>query len=76
MDTIYYLLNGKLFNKSSAALKICLGLKHAYPLLFGFYIVPKFLRDFVYDNIAKRRHNIKPNYCVRPKTEEEELFIS
>ena len=45
MDTIYMLKDGKLYDRSSAALQICKGLKGGYPLLFGIYIVPKFLRD-------------------------------
>ena len=75
LDTIYYLRNGKLFDKSSAALQIALGLKGVYPLLFGFYIVPKFLRDPFYNFIAKRRHKIRAGYCVNPTESDKQFFV-
>lgn len=75
LDTIYYLKNGRLFDKSSAALQITKGLNGLYPLMFGFYIIPKFLRDPFYNFIAKRRHKIRAGYCVIPKEEDKVFFI-
>ena len=75
MDTIYFLKNGKLFDKSSAGLQICRGLKGLYPLLFGFYIIPKFLRDRFYNFIAKRRHKIKAGYCLVPLERDKNYFL-
>ncbi len=49
-------LNGKVYTKSSAALQIARRLDGWWPLLFGFYIIPKFLRDFFYGIIAKYRY--------------------
>lgn len=76
MDTIYFLSNKKLYNRSSAALRISRLLKFPYPLLFGFYIVPKFIRDVFYNAIAKRRHKIRASYCVKPLKEEEQFFLN
>ena len=75
MDTIYFLKNGKLYNRSSAALQICKGLKGLYPLLFAFYIIPKFLRDPFYNFIAKRRHKIREGYCMMPIPEDQQYFL-
>jgi predicted DCC family thiol-disulfide oxidoreductase YuxK len=75
MDTIYFLKNGKLYNRSSAALQICRGLKGGYPLLFGFYILPKFLRDPFYNFIAKRRHKLRAGYCMMPLEEDRKYFL-
>ena len=75
MDTIYFLKNGKLYDRSSAALQITRGLKGGYPLLFGFYIIPKFLRDPFYSMIARRRHKIRAGYCMIPAQEDEQYFI-
>ena len=47
--------NGKVHFKSSAVLKISRKLKQPWPLTYAFIIVPKFLRNLVYDFIAKNR---------------------
>ena len=75
LKTIYLLKDKKVYDRSSAALQIARDLKGGWPLLFGFYIVPKFMRDWVYDFIAKRRHKIKTNKCLLPAPQERELFI-
>jgi predicted DCC family thiol-disulfide oxidoreductase YuxK len=46
----------KVFTKSSAALTIAKYLDWPWPLLYGFIVVPRFLRDAVYDFIGKRRY--------------------
>lgn len=75
LDTIYFLRKGKLYNRSSAALQIARGLKGGYPLLFIFYGVPKFLRDPVYNLIARNRHRIRAGYCMIPLPEDEQYFL-
>ncbi|MFT5820251.1 MAG: putative DCC family thiol-disulfide oxidoreductase YuxK [Crocinitomix sp.] len=75
MDTIYYLKGGKLYDRSSAALQLVKGLKGAYPLLFVFYIVPKFMRDPLYNFIAARRHKIRTNFCLIPSEKDAQYFI-
>lgn len=75
LDTIYFLKAGKLYDKSSAALQIAKGLKGLYPLLFIFYLVPKFLRDLFYTYIAKRRHRIRSGYCMMPDPEDLPFFL-
>lgn len=75
LDTIYFLKDGKLYNRSSAALRIARGLKGAYPLLFGLYIIPKFLRDPFYNLIAKYRHKIRAGYCMIPSPDDAKYFL-
>lgn len=75
MDTIYYSKNGKVYERSSAAMQICKGLKGLWPMMVVFYIVPKFIRDAVYNAVAKRRHKIRAGYCMLPSEEEQKLFI-
>lgn len=75
LKTIYYLKDGKVYDRSSAVLRITRGLKGGYPLLYGFYIIPKFIRDAVYDTIAKRRHKIKTSRCLLPSPKEKSFFI-
>ena len=56
-ETIVYLENGKLYFKSSAALRIAKHMGGIYPLLLGFIIVPPFIRNFVYEVISNNRYN-------------------
>jgi len=39
-------------------------------------IIPRFLRDWVYDQIAKRRHTIKNGFCALPTADERRLFLN
>ncbi len=75
MDTIYLLKKGTLYDRSSAALQITKGLRGGYPLMFAFYLIPKFVRDAAYNFIAKRRHRIRNSYCLIPKEEDEQYFL-
>ena len=47
--SIVLISNGRVTDKSSAILKILIGLKGLHVLLGLGYIVPKFIRDFIYD---------------------------
>ena len=75
MDTIYFLKNGKVYERSSAALQICKGLIGLWPMMVIFYVIPRFIRDAVYNAVAKRRHKIREGYCMLPSEEEQKLFI-
>jgi len=75
LDTLYYLKNNNIYSKSSAGLQISKELKSPYSFFSIFYVVPKFIRDFVYTQIAKRRHKIKSDFCVLPSTDEKRMFI-
>lgn len=55
-DSIVLLENGKVYEHSTAALRIAKGLNGLWPLLYAFIIVPKFIRDGVYRWIAKNRY--------------------
>ncbi len=57
-NTIIYIEENVVFYKSDAVLNICKKLKGGYPLLFGLIIIPKFIRDWVYDFVAKHRKKI------------------
>jgi predicted DCC family thiol-disulfide oxidoreductase YuxK len=75
LDTIYFLRKGKMYDKSSAAFQMAKQLKWPYPLAVVFYIVPRLIRDGVYDYIANRRHKLKRGFCVIPNEEEKQFFI-
>jgi predicted DCC family thiol-disulfide oxidoreductase YuxK len=56
LNSILLLEKGRLYTKSSAALHIAKKLGALWPLLYGFMIIPKFIRDWFYDVIAKNRY--------------------
>jgi predicted DCC family thiol-disulfide oxidoreductase YuxK len=78
IDSIILVENGKVFIKSSAILRISQHLNYLYPLFFGFVIIPKFIRDRVYDFIAKNRYKWfgKKETCMIPSPEIKSRFIS
>ncbi|WP_158796759.1 thiol-disulfide oxidoreductase DCC family protein [Pedobacter sp. L105] len=68
LNTVMLLENGRLYQRSAAALRIARRLNGGWPLLYAFIIVPAFIRDFVYDLIAENRYRIwgKQESCMIP----------
>ena len=54
-DTVLLWMDGKLYDRSTAALRIALKLRFPWPLLGVFLVVPRFLRDPIYDVVARYR---------------------
>ncbi|WP_420316061.1 thiol-disulfide oxidoreductase DCC family protein [Ekhidna sp.] len=63
--------------KSSAALHISKELSGLWPALYAFIIIPKFIRDWVYDIIAKNRYRWfgKKDQCMIPSPEIRNRFL-
>lgn len=78
LNSILLLEDGKIYTKSSSVLRIVKKLNGFWPLLYSFYIVPKFLRDWVYDIIAKNRYKWwgKQENCRVPTPELKTKFYS
>lgn len=76
-DSIVYIRNNKAYTKSGAALRLCLRLKGLWPLMIVFLIVPYFIRDFIYDYIAKNRITWfgSTEYCEVMTKEIRERFV-
>lgn len=53
-----------LYQKSNAALEIARNLTGGWPLLYGFKIIPAFLRDWIYNWIARNRYRWFGKRCV------------
>ncbi len=79
LDSILLIEQKKMiyFHKSTAALHIAKQLSGLYPFLSVFLILPKFLRDWVYDIVAKNRYKWfgKKESCMIPTPELRALFI-
>ena len=54
-NTLIYISKQKVYTKSTAVLLICRDLGFPYRLLYVFSIVPKALRDLIYDWVARNR---------------------
>lgn len=78
LSTIYYYDGKKLYNKSSAVLRIFRELSTFHKIFSWFcFIIPPFLRDIVYNYIAKNRYKFfgKKETCRLPSPEEKNQFI-
>ncbi len=78
VNSILYLSNGKLYDKSDAALEILARLNFPYKLFYLFKIIPKFLRDKIYLVVAKNRYRIfgKKTKCFMSSSLKKYKFIS
>ena len=76
-NTIYFYTGGKIHNRSSAILRIVKHLKQPFRSGMIFLIVPKFIRDFFYNIVAKNRHRIIKSTmtCRLTSTEERKFFL-
>ena len=77
IDSIVYIENDKVYIKSTAVLRILRYLKMPYPLLYALIIIPPFIRNAVYDFIAKNRYRWfgKHDNCIVPTDELKERFL-
>ena len=78
LNSVLLIKNGKLYQRSNAALEIVSVLDGLWPLFFIFKIVPRFFRDLIYDWIAKNRYRWfgKKEECMIPTPEMRERFIN
>lgn len=76
--SILFYSNHQLYQKSIAILRICRLLPFPWPLLFGFIIVPRFIRDSVYNFVARNRYNWfgKKRQCMVPSKDIEDRFLN
>lgn len=76
-STIYYYRKGKLYDRSTAILLIARQLRGIYSSMVVLWIIPKFLRDFVYKLVAKNRYSWfgKRDTCRIPLESELSFFL-
>ncbi|MBN2824737.1 MAG: DUF393 domain-containing protein [Campylobacterales bacterium] len=66
-NTFYYIDGEKLYSKSTGALRVLKDVGRGWGLLYIFIVIPRFIRDFLYDLVAKNRHKfIKKSACAMP----------
>ncbi|SFW16658.1 thiol-disulfide oxidoreductase DCC family protein [Cellulophaga fucicola] len=78
LSTIFFYENGKLYKQSTAVLKVYTNLSTGYRILAKILLViPSFIRNGVYNFIAKNRYRFfgKKETCRLPSQEEKDQFI-
>ena len=77
IQSVYLIEQGKLFDKSTAVLRICRQLSGLYPLLYLYILIPRQLRDIVYNFIAKNRYKWfgRRAQCRIPSPELKDRFL-
>jgi predicted DCC family thiol-disulfide oxidoreductase YuxK len=76
-NSFIFIENGEIYTKSTAALRVAKQLSGLWPMLYGFIIIPSFIRDAVYNFIAKNRYRWfgKREACMLPTPQQRQLFL-
>jgi predicted DCC family thiol-disulfide oxidoreductase YuxK len=77
LDSLVLVEEGRCYTRSSAALRVARRLSGGWPILAAFSVVPRPLRDVVYDFIAARRYRWfgKEEACRIPTPELRARFL-
>ena len=78
LGSIVLLENGVVHTKSDAVLRVARGLSAPWPLATVFWVVPRAVRDVVYDWIARNRYRWfgKRDACMLPGPDDAARFLS
>ena len=76
-DTIVLVDAGTAYFRSDAPLRIARRLAFPWPLAYGLIVVPRFIRDHVYDGIAARRYRWfgRRDVCMVPTPDLRSRFL-
>ena len=76
-DSFVLIENGKMYTRSTAALRVCRRLNGGLPVLYGLIIIPAFIRDAVYDLVSGNRYKWfgKSKECWLPTPELSARFL-
>lgn len=77
IDSLVFIENGKCYIKSTAALKLSKYLKGIYSLGIVFIVIPTFIRNYIYDYVAKNRYKWfgKKNSCLILDKDLQQRFL-
>lgn len=77
LDTATLVSGNRIFLRSDAALEICRQLGGIYSLAVVFKIIPRFIRNTVYNWIARNRYRWygKQEQCMLPRPEWKDRFV-
>jgi len=77
INSIILVDGDKVFTRSTAALRIANDLRAPYFIFYIFIVIPVFIRNFIYDLIAKNRYKWfgKMESCMIPSNELKSKFF-
>lgn len=77
VETVVVVEEGSYYIQSAAALRIARRLPFPWPLMYGFIIVPRVLRNLIYKWVAKNRYRWfgKDDECMIPTPEIRRRFL-
>lgn len=75
-QSIVLVQSNRIYTKSSAALRIAKHLQFPWKLSYGFILLPRLLRDRIYDYIARNRYRWfgRQESCMVPTPENRRKF--
>lgn len=76
-ESVILIENGRTYDRSSAALRIAKKLDGLWPVLYIFILLPKPIRDWVYNLIGRNRYKWfgKTEACMIPTPEVRSRFL-
>jgi len=77
INTVVLIENGKAYTRSDVALRASKHMRGTWPLLRVFYLIPRPIRNVIYDWIARNRYRWfgKREACMVPTPELKTLFL-
>lgn len=77
LDTIVAIDGGRAYTRSDAALRIVRRMRFPWPLLYAAVLLPRFVRNWLYDQFAKRRYTWfgKSEQCRVPTPALRKRFV-
>ncbi|KAA9004914.1 thiol-disulfide oxidoreductase DCC family protein [Paenibacillus spiritus] len=77
MDSVVLVEDGRAYTDSAAALRIARGLRNPWPLLYGFMLVPRPVRDAAYRFVARNRYRWfgRDESCLLPAPGIRDRFL-
>jgi predicted DCC family thiol-disulfide oxidoreductase YuxK len=78
MQSFVFIDKGKAYDRSTAALKVCRYLSGLWPLCYAFIIIPLFIRNGIYNWIARNRYKWfgVREQCMIPTPEVKARFLN
>lgn len=76
-DSLVLIQGNKVYTRSTAVLHLLKGLGGFWRFLYGFIVIPKPIRDSVYDKVAKNRYKWfgQKEKCMIPTTELKKRYL-
>ncbi len=78
LNSFILIENNKAYTRSTGALKVAKKLNGIFPMLYSFIIIPKILRDSIYDLVARNRYKWfgKKDECMIPTPQLKARFLN